>query len=119
MCLELRTVGNTRAINPAQAPSLSRVPIVCCRMLPIRVFFFFFRLRTDTPNYSLVAEVPYRISDVYGQGPLRERGLKFLVLLREPAARTISSWEYKTDRESWLWFCLLGWAGGGVFIVCC
>ncbi|CAM9370334.1 unnamed protein product [Scytosiphon promiscuus] len=50
-----------------------------------------------TPHYSLVAEVPFRISEFYGDGPLRERGLKFLVVLREPAARTISSWMYKTD----------------------
>eukprot|EP00752_Nemacystus_decipiens_P003848 g3540.t1 len=54
-----------------------------------------------TPNYSVVGETPLRISDFYGvngsnEGRLR-RNLRFLVVLREPVARTISSWQYKSD----------------------
>lgn len=56
-------------------------------------------LATDTPHYSLVAEVPLRIQKIYGEEYLRTEGLKFLVVLREPVSRTISSWEYKSDRE--------------------
>lgn len=52
-----------------------------------------------TPHYSLVAETPLRIADFYGEGLVRTRGLRFLVLLREPVARTISSWEYKSECE--------------------
>ena len=52
-----------------------------------------------TPHYSIMAETPLRIADFYGEGLLRSRGLRFLVLLREPVARTISSWEYKSDRK--------------------
>ena len=65
-----------------------------------------------TPNYSVVGEAPLRISDFYGVGDgsleggrrLR-RNLRFLVVLREPVARTISSWEYKSDRECLLHLC--------------
>lgn len=56
-----------------------------------------------TPNYSVVGETPLRISDFYGVDGSREgrlrRNLRFLVVLREPVARTISSWEYKSERE--------------------
>lgn len=58
---------------------------------------------TVTPNYSVVGEAPLRISDFYGvdgsnDGRLR-RNLRFLVVLREPVARTISSWQYKSERK--------------------
>lgn len=60
-----------------------------------------------TPNYSVVGETPLRISDFYGvggsnEGHLQRRNLRFLVVLREPVARTISSWEYKSERECML-----------------
>lgn len=41
-----------------------------------------------------VAETPHRIADMYGGG---DSGLKFLVMLREPASRAISSWEFKNE----------------------
>lgn len=53
-----------------------------------------------TPHYSVVAEAPHRISDMYGEGTLKQKGLRFLIVLREPVARTISSWEYKSECES-------------------
>lgn len=66
----------------------------------------------DTPHYMAVAETPHRIADMYGG---RDSGLKFVVTLREPASRAISSWEFKNEinpkgRKSsyrtplWLWF---------------
>lgn len=48
----------------------------------------------DTPHYLAVAETPHRISDMYGGA---ESGLKFIVTLREPAGRAISSWEFKNE----------------------
>ncbi|CAN0275443.1 unnamed protein product [Pylaiella littoralis] len=50
-----------------------------------------------TPHYLAVAEAPYRIADMYGG---RDSGLKFIVTLREPASRTISSWEFKNNYNS-------------------
>ncbi|CBN74649.1 Sulfotransferase [Ectocarpus siliculosus] len=47
-----------------------------------------------TPHYIAVAETPHRIADIYGG---RESGLKFIVTLREPAGRAISSWEFKNE----------------------
>ncbi|CAM9709641.1 unnamed protein product, partial [Ectocarpus sp. 13 AM-2016] len=47
-----------------------------------------------TPHYIAVAETPHRIADIYGG---RESGLKFIVTLREPASRAISSWEFKNE----------------------
>eukprot|EP00903_Cladosiphon_okamuranus_P016125 g14881.t1 len=47
-----------------------------------------------TPHYMAVAETPHRIADMYGG---RESGLKFIVTLREPASRAISSWEFKNE----------------------
>ncbi|CAM9898341.1 unnamed protein product [Ascophyllum nodosum] len=46
-----------------------------------------------TPHYLAVAETPHRISDMYG----KNSGLKFIVTLREPAGRAISSWEFKNE----------------------
>ncbi|CAM9626157.1 unnamed protein product [Scytosiphon promiscuus] len=50
-----------------------------------------------TPHYAVMGEAPLRIADFYdaAEGRLRET-LRFLVVLREPVARTISSWEYKS-----------------------
>eukprot|EP00752_Nemacystus_decipiens_P004724 g4307.t1 len=47
-----------------------------------------------TPHYMVVAETPHRIADMYGG---RGSGLKFIVTLREPASRAISSWEFKNE----------------------
>ncbi|CAM9845581.1 unnamed protein product [Ectocarpus fasciculatus] len=47
-----------------------------------------------TPHYIAVAETPHRIADIYGG---RDSGLKFVVTLREPAGRAISSWEFKNE----------------------
>ncbi|CAN0193841.1 unnamed protein product [Scytosiphon promiscuus] len=47
-----------------------------------------------TPHYLAVAETPHRIADMYGG---RNSGLKFIVTLREPASRAISSWEFKNE----------------------
>lgn len=41
-----------------------------------------------------MAEAPHRIADMYGG---RNSGLKFIVTLREPASRAISSWEFKNE----------------------
>lgn len=41
-----------------------------------------------------VAETPHRIADMYGG---KQSGLKFIVTLREPASRAISSWEFKNE----------------------
>ncbi|CAN0027627.1 unnamed protein product, partial [Hapterophycus canaliculatus] len=59
--------------------------------------------RTDpvvdyTPHYSILAEVPYRIEGMYGKSA-RDGSFKYVVILREPVARTISSWQFKYDRE--------------------
>lgn len=48
----------------------------------------------DTPHYVAVAETPHRIADMYGG---KDSGLKFIVTLREPASRAISSWEFKNE----------------------
>lgn len=48
----------------------------------------------DTPHYMAVAETPHRIYDMYGG---QDSGLKFIVTLREPASRAISSWEFKNE----------------------
>lgn len=54
-----------------------------------------------TPHYSVVGEAPLRISDVYEAAEDHLRGkLRFVIVLREPVARTISSWEYKSKRET-------------------
>lgn len=52
----------------------------------------------DTPHYSILAEVPYRIAEMHGQSA-RDGTFKYVVVLREPVARTISSWQFKYDRE--------------------
>lgn len=55
----------------------------------------------DTPHCSIKADVPYRILDIYGEAA-RDGSNKYLVQLRDPVARVISSWTSKFDRESWL-----------------
>lgn len=60
----------------------------------------------DTPHYSILADVPYRIMHLYG--PQADDGtVKYVVILREPAARTISSWQFKYDCECVRWVPLL------------
>lgn len=59
----------------------------------------------------MMAEVPYRILDRYGAAAF-EGGVKYVVLLREPVARTISSWEFKFDCECFF-------RDGGVCCCCC
>ncbi|CAM9942045.1 unnamed protein product [Ectocarpus fasciculatus] len=51
-----------------------------------------------TPHCSIKAEVPYRILDIYGEAA-RDGSNKYLVQLRDPVARAISSWTSKFDRE--------------------
>lgn len=64
----------------------------------------------DTPHYMVIAETPHRIADMYGG---RDSGLKFVVTLREPASRAISSWEFKNEfnpkkgRKSSLYYSIL------------
>lgn len=53
----------------------------------------------DTPHYISMAEVPYRIAEIYGTGSY-DGSVKYLAILREPVARAVSSWEFKFDRES-------------------
>lgn len=55
-------------------------------------------LLIDTPHYSIMAEVPFRILERYGKHAF-DGSVKFIVLLREPVARMISSWQYKFDGE--------------------
>ena len=45
-----------------------------------------------------MADVPYKILHLYGKQAY-DGTLKYVVLLREPAARTISSWQFKYDCE--------------------
>lgn len=45
-------------------------------------------------------EVPYRILDIYGEAA-RDGSNKYLIQLRDPVARAISSWTSKFDREFW------------------
>ncbi|CAM9176068.1 unnamed protein product [Ectocarpus sp. 12 AP-2014] len=49
-----------------------------------------------TPHYSILAEVPYRIKDMYGKTSY-DGTVKYIAVLREPVARTISSWQFKYD----------------------
>ncbi|CAN0496512.1 unnamed protein product, partial [Ectocarpus sp. 8 AP-2014] len=51
-----------------------------------------------TPHYSILAEAPYRIRDMYGKTSF-DGTVKYIAVLREPVARTISSWQFKYDRE--------------------
>lgn len=46
----------------------------------------------------MVPEVPYRIADLYGSAAY-DGSLKYMLVLREPVARAISSWFFKFDRE--------------------
>ncbi|CBJ27658.1 expressed unknown protein [Ectocarpus siliculosus] len=50
----------------------------------------------DTPHCSIKAEVPYRILDIYGDAA-RDGSNKYLIQLRDPVARAISSWTSKFD----------------------
>ena len=50
-------------------------------------------------------EIPYRILDAYGT-EASDGTVKILVSVREPASRTISSWEYKYSSESYFRFLL-------------
>lgn len=52
----------------------------------------------DTPHYSILPEVPYLIKDLYGE-PAYNGTTKYIAFLREPAARTVSSWQFKYDCE--------------------
>eukprot|EP00903_Cladosiphon_okamuranus_P014094 g13100.t1 len=49
-----------------------------------------------TPHYSILADVPYKILHLYGEQAY-DGTLKYVILLREPVARTISSWQFKFD----------------------
>lgn len=46
-----------------------------------------------------MAEVPFRILERYGKHAF-DGSIKFIVLLREPVSRMISSWQYKFDSEA-------------------
>lgn len=50
----------------------------------------------DTPHYSILADVPYLIKGLYGE-PAYDGTVKYIAFLREPAARTVSSWQFKYD----------------------
>lgn len=53
-----------------------------------------------TPHYAIVPQVPYyTIRRLYGKSYF-DGSNKYLVSLREPAARAISSWEFKFNSES-------------------
>lgn len=52
----------------------------------------------DTPHLSIKAEVPYRILDIYGDAA-SDGSTKYIVTLRDPVARAISSWQSKFDRK--------------------
>ncbi|CAM9239969.1 unnamed protein product [Scytosiphon promiscuus] len=52
-----------------------------------------------TPHCSITAEVPYRILDIYGDAA-RNGSNKYLVQLRDPVTRAISSWQRKFDLEA-------------------
>lgn len=52
----------------------------------------------DTPHYSVLADVPYLVKHLYGK-PAYDGTVKYIAFLREPAARTISSWQFKYDCE--------------------
>lgn len=60
---------------------------------------------SDTPHNSIKAEVPYRILDIYGDAASNGSN-KYLVQLRDPVTRAISSWQRKFDRE------ICAWGGG-------
>eukprot|EP00903_Cladosiphon_okamuranus_P015279 g14119.t1 len=49
-----------------------------------------------TPHYSILAYVPYLIKGLYGESAY-DGTVKYIVFLREPAARTVSSWRFKYD----------------------
>ena len=71
----------------------------------------------DTPHYATMPEVPYRIMERYGKTAF-DGTLKYFVLLREPVARTISSWEFKFDRECFLLGAQMFFIGFPCFGVC-
>ncbi|CAN0436165.1 unnamed protein product, partial [Hapterophycus canaliculatus] len=52
-----------------------------------------------TPHCSIKAEVPYRILDIYGEAA-RNGSNKYLVQLRDPVTRAISSWQRKFDLKA-------------------
>lgn len=54
---------------------------------------------TDTSHYITSAEVAFRIANIYGSASY-DGSLKYLVFLRDPVRRAISSWEYKVACES-------------------
>lgn len=56
------------------------------------------RLFPDTPHYIAMAEVPFRIAMLHGKESF-DSTLKYLVALREPVSRAVSSWIFKTHRE--------------------
>lgn len=66
--------------------------------------------KPDTPHYSIMEEIPYRILNSYGR-EATDGTVKILVSVREPASRTISSWEYKYNSESYVCSFLRGWEG--------
>lgn len=49
-----------------------------------------------TPNYLLIDDIPRKIKQAF---PLYYKKLKFIVLLRDPVARAISSYKSKTDKH--------------------
>ncbi|CAM9312319.1 unnamed protein product [Ectocarpus fasciculatus] len=49
-----------------------------------------------TPHYSILADVPYRIKEMYGKASY-DGTVKYIAVLREPVTRTISSWQFKYD----------------------
>lgn len=51
-------------------------------------------LEPDAPHLLTVTSLPYRILKVFGDTS-RNGDLKYIVLLREPAMRTVSSWRYR------------------------
>lgn len=48
----------------------------------------------DTSHYITRAEVAFRLAKIYGSASY-DGSLKYLVMLRDPVRRAISSWEYK------------------------
>lgn len=48
----------------------------------------------DTSHYITRAEVAFRLAKIYGRASY-DGSLKYLVMLRDPVRRAISSWEYK------------------------
>lgn len=80
--------------------NLCSMQILDCLYLSDSVSFLFIWFRfvsflfvLDTPHYIASSEAAHRVFDMFG----KDSGLKFIVTLREPASRAISSWEFKNE----------------------